>query len=148
MLAHFLALGDLIKTRIGDQMPNEFKSIAHAADLKGVKDSLQPAPALHVLFMGTNTGPALPRAAKVAWDQEWLTVVVTRSMKEAKSGAGAMELSGPLCGGLLAALTGWTPCDGVQPLEPIAPGVPPLVTTAGTLYVPLRWRARITSFEQ
>lgn len=150
MLTHFLALGDLIKAQIEAEMPAAFRLVADAADLKGVKDSLQIAPACHIVFAGAKPGTALPRANLVAWDQTWLTVVVTRSAKDAKSGAGARALAGPLLSALLTPrlLAGWKPFadESVQPLEPIAPPVPPLLTDAGTLYVPVAWKARVAAW--
>lgn len=148
MIAHFLALGDLIKAQIEAAMPLAFRLVADAADLKGIKDSLQVTPACHIVFAGARPGVSLPRANLVAWDQTWLTVVVTRSARDAKSGAGARSLAGPLLSNLLSpgVLSGWTPGAGVEPLEPIAPPAPPLVTDAGTLYVPASWKVRVTAW--
>lgn len=150
MLAHFLQLGDLIKQQIEAKMPNQFRLVADAADLKGVKDSTQVAPACHVIFAGAKPGASLPRAQAVAWDQTWLTVVVTRSAQDPKSGAGARAKSGPLLSALLApgVLAGWKPFadDSVLPLEPAAPPAPPLLTDAGTLYVPVAWKARVSAW--
>jgi hypothetical protein len=145
MLAHFLSLEDLIKAQIEAKLPGIFRLVASAADLKGVKDSLQVTPACHVILAGLRPGVSLPRASAVAWDQTWLTVVVTRSAKDPKGGTGARETAGPLLSQLLSpgVLANWQPDPGVQPLEPIAPPAPPLVTDAGTVYVPLAWRARV-----
>ncbi|MDE2469979.1 MAG: hypothetical protein KGL35_14865 [Bradyrhizobium sp.] len=148
MIAHFLALGDLISAQIAAKMPAAFRAVVDAADLAGVKDSLQLAPACHIVFLGAKPGVKLPRANLVAWDQRWLTVVVTRSAQGAKAGTGARALAGELLSQLLSpgVLSGWTPDVGVQPLEPIDPPAPPLLTQAGTLYVPVAWRARVTAW--
>lgn len=148
MLAHFLSLGDLIKTQIEAGMPDAFRLVADAADLKGVKDSMQIAPACHIVFAGAKPGASLPNANRVAWDQTWLTVVVTRSAKDAKSGAGARALAGPLLSQLLSpgVLSGWRADQSVLPLEPVAPPAPPLLTDAGTLYVPVAWKARVMAW--
>ena len=151
MLANFLALGDLVIERVKTELPSDFQLVAHAADLAGVKDSAQITPACHIVYLGARIGTQLqaaapPPAGKVAWDQDWMTVVVVRSAKDPKRLTGAMEVAGPLCGRLVTTLTGWKADDGVMPLQAEPPGVPPLPSAAGTLYVPLRWRARITKF--
>lgn len=148
MIAHFLALGDLIAEQIKVKMPNAFRLVADAADLKGVKDSTQIAPACHIVFAGAKPGAALPRANLVAWDQTWLTVVVTRSAKDPKSGAGARALAGPLLSQLLApgVLSGWVPDQSVMALDPVASPAPPLLTDAGTLYIPVAWKARVMAW--
>ncbi len=150
MLTHFLALGDLIKTQIEAKMPGAFRLVADAADLKGVRDSTQLAPACHIIFAGAKPGASLPRSRAVAWDQTWLTVVVTRSAKDPKSGAGARADAGLLLSALLApgVLAGWQPLsdESIQPLEPVAPPAPPLLTDAGTLYVPVAWKARVAAW--
>lgn len=148
MLTHFLALGDLIAEQIKAEMPNAFRLVADAADLKGVKDSTQVAPACHIIFFGAKPGAQLKQSSKVAWDQTWLTVVVTRSAKDPKSGAGARALAGALLSSLLPALSGWKPFqdESVLPLEPAQAPAPPLLTDAGTLYVPIAWRARVAAW--
>lgn len=152
MLAHFLALGDLMIDQIGVALPGTFSLVAHAADLAGVKDSTQITPAVHIVYLGAKPGAQLrsdsplPPPAAVAWDQDWLTVVVVRSAKDPKQLTGAMTAAGPLVGQLLRTLAGWKATDGVMPLESVPAGVPPLPSAAGTLYVPLRWRARVTTF--
>lgn len=147
MLSHFLAPGDLIIAQIQAALPGKFALVKHAADLAGVKDSLQVTPACHVLLQRMTLAAQLRQGDAVSWGQEWLTVVVTRSAKEAKTGAGAMALAGPLVGALLrpGVLAGWRMTEGVAPLEPLAPP-PPLLSTAGTLYVPLAWRVTVSDW--
>lgn len=143
MLAHFLALGDLIIGRVNAAMPSQFRLVAHAADLAGVKDSAQVTPGCHVLYVGSQPGAELRYSSAVVWQQDWLTVVVVRSAVLPKQLTGAVAQAGPLIGGLVRSLAGWQPADGVEPLMPVAPGVAPLITEVGTLYIPLRWRALI-----
>ncbi len=145
-LAHWLAFGDLLEEKIKADVPG-FTKVADAADLAGVKNSAQVVPACYVVYAGHVPGPMLRGSKHVSWDQTWLTVVVTRSAQEAKSGGGARRLAGPFCGALIKAISGWTAADYVQPAEPIAPPAKPLLITAGTLYVPLAWRVRIQGFD-
>ncbi len=147
MLTHFLSAGDLISAQIQAKLPAQFSKVAHAADLAGVKDSLQVTPACHVLLQNIKLASQIRMGDAEAWIQEWLTVVVTRSAQDAKTGAGAMALAGPLIGALLTpgVLAGWVMTEGVMPLEAINPPAP-LLTQAGTLYVPLAWRVTITNW--
>lgn len=154
MLAHFLAVGDLIEQKIKSDLPDAFKLVAHAADLAGVQDSAQVHPACHIVYLGHRAGPmirserppSMRKKMPMVWEQDWMTVIVVRSSKDAKQLTGAMAIAGPLAGQLANLLADWKPTEGVEPLEPVAPGVPPLPSSAGTLYFPLRWRVAVKSF--
>ena len=140
-LAHFLAAGDLLIDRARAQLPGAFKKIAHSADLAGIQDSLQTTPALHIVFRGHELAAQLSDGSASVYRQHWMAVVVTRSAKSAKSGAGAVALAGPLADRLLApgVITGWTPAAGCGPFTAVSPGVGSAVSDAGCLYVPLEW---------
>jgi hypothetical protein len=148
-LEHFLSVGDRLIDRI--ETLDRFRKVAHAADLTGVKDSLQLTPACHIVPAGFTLAAQLPRGTKQAWTQRWLTVVVTRSARQAKSGAGAMTLAGPLVSALLAPgfLAGWEPGAGCQPLEAASPPQPSVVLSdAGALYVALEWHVMLKEIPQ
>lgn len=134
--ADFLALGQIIKARLREQLPSP-AFVLDARDLAGVIESQQPAPAVHVLFRGFSV-----RSANPAWEeveQQWDTIIVVHNVA-GLPGASSSDLdAGPLMARTIAALRPWVPApDSSGPLHLSNPLRPAF--KAGFGYYPIGWR--------
>lgn len=142
MISDFLALENLILTRLSSTEAGISASILTSADLAGVAEGAQPTPAVHVLYDGYTPQFEAGSGALQQIEQRWLTVVAVRNVRRIRTGASAREAAGPLIMAVLLALTGWRASDDFTALRLAA--APDPVISQGYGYFPLAWT---TQFE-
>jgi len=130
------ALPELIGARLGTQSLNA--AILYAADLDGVAENTQVAPALHVLpYQLTVVDAAIPSA--IALKEVVLIVAVVRFANQS-SGQGVRQLAAPLLANAALALTGWQPTPSYEALQIETPPSPRLKNGYGSY--PLQFSTR------
>lgn len=134
---NYLAAEELILARLSAVLGTDAKALA-ARDLAGVKESAQITPAVHVILDGDTPKGQAVRGKHCTVEQRWLLVVVTRSARDARSGAGARDAAGPLITGVLNAMSGWSPPESrFQPFSRTATNYRPQYSPGGFFYFPL-----------
>lgn len=101
-----LEIGPLIVDRLKAKVKGvEAANVLTTEDLVGVKESAQPAPALHVVHGGY--APKEGVGGDVTWDEIWLVVVVVKHVAQKDRAAKKMIAAAPLLREVLEALSGW-----------------------------------------
>ena len=144
--SNFLAAEPLIIARLRAVLPAHVHVLA-AADLADVSADMQPTPAVHVLYQGysvaDNRTPAF-----AAVDQQWLTVIVARNLRDITGGFDARQDAGPLAAQVMDALyrhrlkAADGTYFGAAPLR--LDSAPQAGFADGHFYLPLGWTAPIT----
>ncbi len=130
------ALPELIGARLEAQ--NLGVPILYAADLDGVTENSQVAPALHVLpYQLTVVDAGDPSA--IALKEVILVSVVVRFANQ-RSGQGVRQLASPLLADVALALTGWPPTADHEKLQIETPPSPRLKNGHGSY--PLQFSTR------
>ncbi len=132
----YLVLEDFIVDRLRGKLGHGVK-ILTATDLAGVKEASQWHPAVHVMLTGDNPNQAISDGASQKIEQQWTLVVVTRSAKNADSGAGARSIAGPLIVRAINAIQGWTPSERFKPFVRERTPYRPQNSPGGFFYFPI-----------
>jgi hypothetical protein len=147
---NYLELEGLILARLeetGHNHPPIF--YLSAADLDGILEKAQPAPAFHVLFWGDlfpqGDGSQVSSRAVYKVIQRWLVLVAVRNVSNQITGQAARTEAGPLLTMAHVALAGWTPVSTDtkrtwKPLRRVTPGVASLYRE-GFAYFATMWEA-------
>ena len=125
------ALVELLK----NALPNVH--ILTATDLSDIVEDNQPAPAVHVIYNGFRVIETRPDGKAATIEQNWLTVVAIRNVRNRGSGASARQDAIALTGSVAAALMGIKLKGSNRPLvieTPPRPG-----GQNGFSYTPLSW---------
>jgi len=136
---NMLALEPLIKARLDDWLSDQspVPHVLATPDLAGVTEEKQLAPAVHVVYFGMRIKEVIAEGCKAMIEQDWLTVVVVRNVRNARRGDAARSEAGLLLAMTWSALAGWSPGAGMRRLRPASP--PASAYTAGFAYHPLAW---------
>lgn len=137
-MSGMLAVEPLLVERLQAALGGMGVRVFRAADLSGVAQASQAAPAVHVVPDGFDIRE---ERGLVEISERWLTVIVVRNVRSAKSGEDARQDAGPILDAAFAALLGWIPVETVKPLLPSTPPRP--VFNAGMGYFPLAWQVRL-----
>lgn len=145
MMDNYLSAEQPIIDRITALVPG-LVGVYHAADLDGVADKKQFAPAVHVLYKGDRVvegqGGRSTTGERQCVDQFWYVVLAVRNSRQAATGEPVRLDAGPLLTLILRALQGWAPTVEHSPLKRTS-GVD-AGFSAGYLYIPLLFTTRIT----
>jgi hypothetical protein len=115
-----LVAGPLLIDRLKARCPSVGDSVFSTADLAGVAEKSQVAPALHVVLYGYT--PEQDNAGDVLWDETYLVVAVVKHAARKDRSQAQQDAAAPLLAEVLAALSGWR--------LPASGGVSGVVTTA------------------
>lgn len=142
---NFLALEPLIIARLKAALPPHVHVLA-AAELADMQWAHQPTPAVHVMYGGysveRNDVPAF-----VVITQTWLTVIVTRNLRDMAGGHDARQDAGALAAPVFDALHQWRAAGedgkpaGAAPLKLV--NAPRADFDDGHFYLPLAWQTTI-----
>jgi hypothetical protein len=145
----YLAAEALIIARLGAAQDGEIDPPARAlgaADLAGVEESAQVAPAYQVLYRGdVFAGEGDSEGGTQVVFQEWMTVIAVRNVRGGRTGAGARAEAGPLIARALRLLNGHQLSAGFSPLKRVLPGPAPAYSDAGFAYFPIVHRTQIVT---
>lgn len=130
------ALPELIGAYLGSKSLGV--PILYAADLDGVTENSQVAPALHVLPYQLTVADAGDPSA-IALKEVILVSVVVRFANQ-RSGQGVRQLASPLLARVALALTGWSPTTDYEKLQIETPPSPRLKNGHGSY--PLQFSTR------
>ena len=106
-----------------------------ASDLAGIKEELQPTPAVHVIWNGFRLLESRADGKASRLDHTWLVVSAVRNVRTLKSGEAARSDAGELAACAGAALMGFRPPNVAGPMR-LAPA-PGAGHRAGFMYLPL-----------
>ncbi len=112
-----------------------------AADLAGVEERAQMAPALFVVFDNYNPAQEVNRGRVQQVEQHWVIFVVTRNARGQHSGQGVRDDARPLLDLVTRALCGWEPHPDFGALY-MGADTGPIYSEAGFGYFPLRFTTR------
>lgn len=143
MAIDVLSVGDLIVERLKTQLAAlALNTIAPAGTLAGVNDIAQFCPGVFVLPDGA-TYQTSHYGQAVVIDQTWQTVVIVRNLSKGQS---AEAIAGPILGGIIDALSGWSPATTPQTADPMEIlSSPPPYYEPGYAEFPLLWSSRMTT---
>lgn len=113
------------------------------AELAGVEEQSQVAPAIQVLLNGYQPVDERGEGKITLFELDWLIVVAVRSGYEVRSGEGLRIEATPMMDLVLAALLGWKPSADFSHMK-AAPAPGPAYTDAGFGYFPLMFKTRAT----
>jgi len=117
--------------------------VLYAADLDGVTETQQTAPAVQVLPYQLAVVDATIATA-VALQETVLVVIVTRFVNQ-RSGQDARKLASPLLSQAAVALVGWQPSTAYTPLQIETPPAPRLGNGCGSYPLQFSTRYQLTS---
>ena len=132
----YLTVESLIIARLQQRLGNGVRVLT-AQDLAGVQELSQFHPAVHLLLTGDNPTEAVARGRNQKIEQQWTVIVVTKSVKEMKTGAGARSIAGPLIADVMRALSGWSPGERFIPLMRTRTPYRPQHSPGGFFYFPV-----------
>ncbi|MBA3997030.1 MAG: hypothetical protein C0466_07655 [Candidatus Accumulibacter sp.] len=101
-----LNAGPCIIERLKDRCLSVSGNVFSAADLAGVAEKTQIAPALHVVLQGYTPGDD-DGAGAVRWDETYLVVAVVKHAARKDRPQAQQEEAAPIVKDVLAALSGW-----------------------------------------
>lgn len=130
------ALPELIGARL--EAKNLGVPILYAADLDGVSENSQVAPAIHVLPYQLTVVDASDSSA-IALKEVVIVAVVVRFANQ-RSGQGVRQLASPLLARSALTLAGWSPTTGYEKLQIETPPLPRLKNGHGSY--PLQFSTR------
>lgn len=140
-MENYLSAGPLIIDQLKSEIPELANAIFSAADLEGVTEARQHAPALHVLYFGDRVIECRGSACTV--EQLWYVVVVARNVKTQRSSEDARMEAGFIIKKVMKSLLGWRPSNEHDSLKRIN-GVSPAFG-AGFAYIPLLFTTKLTA---
>lgn len=130
--------GEFVLERLKETIAEVGGNVFSAADLVGVEEKRQVAPALHVVL--ADYTPVDVVGGDVVWEEVWLVVAVVKNVARGE------RVSGQICDGrtilrsVLRALAGWRPAHGAPAFKPIKPPRPQTGDTHA--YFPLAFKVR------
>lgn len=105
------------------------------SDLAGIKEELQPTPAVHVIWNGFRVLESRFDGKSARLDHTWLVVSAVKNVRTLKSGEAARSEAGELAALAGAALMGFRPPNVAGPMR-LAPA-PGAGHSGGFMYLPL-----------
>ncbi len=135
-----LHLEPTIVERLRAKLPKAVR-VMSAADLAGMQQATQFAPAVHVIYQGYRVRSVKANGLVSLVEQTWITVIVTRNARDQKAGTAARIDAGPVSLDVYQALAGWLP-DGACDVMTLAEA-PNAGFDAGLFYMPLAWRTMV-----
>lgn len=135
-----LHLEPTIVERLKAVLPKAVR-VMSAADLAGVQQATQLAPAVHVMYQGYRVKKTEANDLVSLVEQTWLTVIVVRNARDQKAGADARIDAGPIALAVHQALAGWLPegaCSNLRLAD-----APNAGFDAGLFYMPLAWKTTV-----
>lgn len=132
----FLKAEPLIVARLQEQCPAA-RAVLTPADLAGVVEKSQVAPALHVVFDGFTVKETNQLGLESLFQERWLVVAAVKHAAQGKGAAGLRGEAGLILLEAYRALAGWKPADDLGWMIPATP--PPPVIGDGYGYFPLAW---------
>ncbi|ANJ66059.1 hypothetical protein A9404_00495 [Halothiobacillus diazotrophicus] len=129
----FMGIEAELVARLEGIMPEEVKVLT-AQDLANVKEQTQPAPAVHVIYLGYKPIETHPI---VVLGETWMTVIVVRNARTLKTGEALRLNAAPLMDTAFDALNRWRPASGYKPLQIASAPLPTYQNGYG--YFPLVW---------
>ncbi len=136
-----LIAGSLLIDRLKARCPSVGGAVFSTADLAGVAEKSQVAPALHVVPSGYT--PADDSSGDVLWYEIYLVVAVVKHVARKDRSQAQQDAAAPLLAEVLAALSGWRlPTGaGVNGLVSVVPGPRPEFSDSHA-YFPLAFQVR------
>ncbi len=115
--------------------------VMSAADLAGMKDAFQFAPAVHVIYQGYRVKETRANNLVSLVEQTWLTVAAVRNVRDQKTGAAARNDSKDINAAVYQAMAGWLPPGAWEPFR-LADG-PGAGFEGCVFFIPLAWKTLI-----
>ena len=135
-----LHLEPVIVERLRAVLPKGVR-VMSAADLAGVKDMTQFAPSVSVMYQGYRVKKTEANDMVSLVEQTWLTVIVTRNVRDQKAGTAARTDAGPIGIAIHGALAGWLPEGACRNMR--LTDAPNAGSEAGLFYMPLAWKTEV-----
>lgn len=143
-----LSLSALLVSRLKQKCPSVGGKVFSTADLAGVEEASQIAPALHVILWDYAPVEVLP-GGDARWKETWLVVAVVKNAARSDRAGAQIEAGEPVVAEVVAALSGWRGMTesgkrvGEGPLK-LIPGPRPLCT-ATHAYFPIALSATVVT---
>lgn len=138
MSAHLLAMEQVLVARLAATLDVGVRVVTHGS-LPQIGRGSVPAPAVVVLYGGSEIAETPYAGRAVLMRQEWVVLVVSRELDEDPDDTLA---AGPLADAVIGALMGWQPPDpAAKPLELSA--LPPPEYVNGNQWLPLTFATEI-----
>ena len=107
-----LLLSPLLINRLKQKCPSVSGHVFSSADLAGVQEAAQIAPALHVVLWDYTPAEALPGRAGTSWRETWLVIAIVKNAARKDRSGAQIEAASPILDEALAAVEGWFPESG------------------------------------
>ncbi|GHU38475.1 hypothetical protein AGMMS50256_37820 [Betaproteobacteria bacterium] len=143
-----LSLSPCLVERLKLRCPSVNGKVFSTADLSGVQEAAQAAPALHVVLWDYAPVEVLPGRADIRWRETWLVVAVVKNAARKDRAGAQIEAGDPLVAEVLDALAGWRPeARIIQGALKAIPGPRPVCTDTHA-YFPLAFEANVVTRDQ
>jgi hypothetical protein len=113
----------MLAERLKHRCPSAHGNVFAAADLAGVAEAAQVAPALHVMLY--DYAPIEAVGGETRWRETWLVVAVVRHSARNDRAQAQQQQAAPVVREALAALSGWFPGHPVVGHLEFVPGPRP-----------------------
>lgn len=130
--------GEVIIERLKTHVPEVGGHVFSTADLVGVEEKRQFAPALHVVL--ADYSPVEEVGGDVIWEEIWLVVIVVKNVARSERVAGQIGEGRLILSSVLRHLAGWRPYSGTPAFKPVKPPRPQTSDTHA--YFPLAFKVR------
>lgn len=143
-----LASGQHIVERLRNRCPEAAGHVLTAADLAGVTEAAQVAPALHVVLLDYTPVETSP-GGSIRWEETWCVVALIRHAARAARAAAQTGAAVPLLNAAIRALSGYRyrVVGDTWGVLRIVPGPPPLIDNAFA-YFPFAVAATVATLGQ
>ena len=117
----YLALGDVLKARIAESMPEA--RVVRGRTMDAVMQAAQGDLTVHIIYVGDELTPTDAKSMQIV-GQLWMLILAVKYAGADLTGEGNQEIAGPLIVELLDSMLGWQPELVTKPLRRVqGPGV-------------------------